>query len=39
MKKILIIFMAVLLAAGSSACSYVKINDQKKEIKEDEEKT
>lgn len=38
MKKILIIFMAVLLAAGSSACSYVKINDQKKEIKEDEKK-
>jgi len=38
MKKILIIFMAVLLAAGSSGCIYVKINDQEKEIKEDEKK-
>ncbi|KAF5046440.1 hypothetical protein SDC9_57546 [bioreactor metagenome] len=38
MKKIIIIFMAVLLAAGSSGCIYVKINDQEKEIKEDEKK-
>lgn len=38
MKKIIIIFMAVLLAAGSSGCIYVKINDQEKEIKDDEKK-
>jgi hypothetical protein len=35
MKKILIIFMVVLLAAGSTGCIYVKIDEQEKEIKED----
>jgi hypothetical protein len=35
MKKILIMFMVVILAAGSTGCIYVKIDDEKKEIMED----
>lgn len=35
MKKILIIFMVVMLAAGSTGCINIKINDQEEEIKEE----